>query len=192
MMRTPIGLVPVLMLTAVTSVRAQQLTMDDPHYKELSSLGSNIGLYQDADTNAWMLANGDYADINGARCMRTLAQLATAGVPDSRTIPVAYDAPDFKKGVHSLAEIRKACALVEHLGKMKVFEFWAKQTKEEADVRGAERFKDPTYKHCLDSYDAMIKAGIAPTDRVPEQKLRVGTWSGTVLEIRQRWCDKPR
>ena len=72
------------------------------------------------------------------------------------------------------------------------FELWAKRTKEEADIRGAERFKDPTYKHFLDSYDAMIKAGIAPTDRVPEEKLRVGTWSGTVLELRQRWCDKPR
>ena len=48
--------------------------------------------------------------------MKVLDDLAAAGVPDSRTIEVQYDTPEFKRGVHTLAEIRKSCELVERLG----------------------------------------------------------------------------
>lgn len=64
--------------------------------------------------------------------MKTLDDLAAAGVPDSRTIEVRYDAPGFRRGVRTLAEVRKACALVEHLGKIKTFESWVFSYKDHA------------------------------------------------------------
>ena len=57
--------------------------------------------------------------------MATLDKLRAAGVPDTRSIEVQYDAPEFKRGIHTLAEIRRSCAQVERLGKIQAFERWA-------------------------------------------------------------------
>lgn len=185
--RTPVVVCVLLLLSAAT-VRAQQPTMNEPHYSALTSLMGNIGLYQDDQTQSWKVADG-YADIEGAKCMKTLDELATAGVPASRTLQVRYDTPDFKRGVRSLAEIRKACEHAERLGKMRGFERWAQQAKADAPRREAGRPEITYYTRCLDAYGEMIKAGIAPTERVPEQRLASGVWSGTVEEIRRQWCD---
>lgn len=173
---------------ATPSRRAEPLTMNDPHYQALGSLTGNIGLYQDEHTKAWKVADG-FADLEGAKCMKTLDELAAAGVPASRTLEVRYDTPEFKRGVRSLAEIRKSCEHVERLGKMRPFERWAQQAKADAPRLAAGRPEMAYYTRCLEAYGEMIKAGIAPTERVPEQKLASGLWSGTVEEIRQQWCD---
>ena len=117
--------------------------------------------------------------------MKVLDDLAAAGVPDSRAIEVQYDTPEFKRGVHTLAEIRKSCEDVERLGKIKAFEFWALLAKQDADRK---RLDMGVLKNCVSTYEQIIKAGIAPTDRVPEQKINSGLWSGTVEEINEKWC----
>ena len=163
--------------------------MNDPNYRDLSSLTTDFGLYQDSQTKAWLVGDAA-ADIEGAKCMKTLDRLAAAGVPDSRTIEVHYDTPDFKRGVRSLAEIRKSCELVERLGKMKTFQRWAIQAKEDfPNLEAGRRYEMAYFRNCIETYDQMIKAGISPTDRVPERKLSTGLWSGTVQEIREKWCD---
>ena len=121
--------------------------------------------------------------------MKTLDELAAAGVPASRALPVRYDTLDFKRGSRTLAEIRKSCELVERLGKMRPFERWAIQAKDDAPRRLAGVPQMAYYTRCIEAYNEMIKAGIAPTERVPEQKLPSGLWSGTLQEIRQTWCD---
>ena len=115
-----------------------------------------------------MVADG-VADIKGAHCMKVLDDLAAAGVPDSRTIEVQYDTPEFKRGVHPLAEIRKSCELVERLGKIKAFEFWALLAKQDADRK---RLDMGVIKNCVSTYEQIIKAGIAPTDRVNKTKIQ--------------------
>lgn len=72
---------------------------------------------------------------------------------------------------------------------MSTFQRWAVQAKAEAPRRAAGFYEVPIYKRCIDAYGEMIRAGIAPTERVPEQQLPTGLWSGTVEEIRQTWCD---
>ena len=167
---------------------APRLTMDDPHFSALSSLAGGIGLYQDEKTAAWLVGDND-ANIDGAKCMKTLNELAAAGVPESRAIEVHYSTPDFSRGVRTLAEIRKSCELVERLGKIKHFERWAISAKEDADAGRVGQTVKLTLERCVSAYDDIIKAGIAPTDRVPERSTRAGMWSGTVGEIHQKWCN---
>lgn len=151
----------------------------------------NIGLYQHSESKSWLVADGGFADIKGAKCMKTLDDLAAAGVPDSRTIEVRYDAPDFRRGVRTLAEVRKACTLVEHLGKIKEFERWAISAKEDVIAGHSHMAAMLVLKRCVDAYEEIIKAGIAPTDRVPERNISSGLWSGAVEEIHQKWCNAP-
>ena len=187
MIRTPVVVCALTLLTVAT-VHAQPVTMNDPNYSALTSLMGDIGLYQDEQTKAWKVADG-FADLEGASCMKTLNELAAAGVPSTRTIEVRYETPEFKRGARTLAEVRKSCERVERLGKMRPFERWAQQAKADAPRRTAGVPQAAYYTRCVEAYGEMIKAGIAPTERVPEQKLESGVWSGTVEEIRQTWCD---
>lgn len=52
------------------------------------------------------------------------------------------------------------------------------------------------FKGCIMFYDRMIASGISPATRVPEETFTTGRfdevtvkWSGTVQEIKERWCD---
>ena len=52
------------------------------------------------------------------------------------------------------------------------------------------------YKFCTDAYEKMIASGVAPTTRVPDEKVtgkKHGDpdihWTGTVQQIKENWCD---
>ena len=52
------------------------------------------------------------------------------------------------------------------------------------------------YKFCTQAYEKMIASGVAPTSRVPDEKVsgkRHGDpdihWTGTVQQIKESWCD---
>ena len=52
------------------------------------------------------------------------------------------------------------------------------------------------FKGCLLAYDKMIASGVSPSTRVPEETLRTGRfgevpvqWTGTVQEIKEKWCE---
>lgn len=45
------------------------------------------------------------------------------------------------------------------------------------------------FKFCLQAYDKMIASGVSPSTRVPEDRASGVLWSGTVQEIKEKWCE---
>jgi hypothetical protein len=163
----------------------QRLSANDPNYQLLSQLSNSIGWYRVSNTNAWDIGDAD-ADRSGARCMETLDKLRAAGVPDTRTIEVQWESPEFKPGVHTLADIRRSCEHVARLGKIKDFEKWAILAMQAGTHYSSGAIY---YKQCVQSYNLITKGGVAPTDRVPDRVIGSTQWSGSIEEIRQKYCD---
>jgi hypothetical protein len=163
----------------------QRLTTDDPNFSSLSQLSNSIGWYQMSDTQAWSVGDGD-ANRDGAQCMDLLNKLRAAGVPDTRTLDVHWESPEFKPGVHTLAEIRKSCEHVARIGKIKEFEKWAILAMQAGtNYRSGADY----YRNCLKTYDDIVKAGIQPTERVPDRVIAGAQWSGSIEELKKKWCD---
>jgi hypothetical protein len=176
----------ILILIEVPTARAQRLTTADPNFSALSQLANSIGWYQLSATKAWSVGDNDVDVKKGAVCMATLDKLRAAGVPDTRTIEVQWESPEFKPGVHTLAEIRTSCAHVERVGKIKAFEKWALLSMQSGtNVRSASDF----YRLCIQSYNEIVKAGISPSERVPDNVIGGKPWSGSIEELRKTWCD---
>ena len=178
-----------LMLTNVPVSQAQQLKFNDPNYRLVSNLASDIGWYQITETKAWAVKDGATLGLKGARCMATLDKLRAAGVPDTTTVDLRYDAPEFRRGRHTLAEIRTSCAHVDSLGKIKYFERWAKFAMADTPNLSKGSYDVSYFKNCLQAYDEIVKAGVSPTERVPDDVIKGAPWSGSIEELRKKWCD---
>ena len=178
-----------LILTNVPASHAQQLKFSDPNYKLVSDLTDDIGWYQITETKAWAVKDGATLGLKGARCMATLDKLRAAGVPDTTIANVRYDAPEFRRGPHTLAEIRTSCAHLETLGKIKYFERWAKFAMEDTPNLSKGNYDVSYFKNCLQAYDEIVKAGVSPTERVPDDVIKGAPWSGSIEELRKKWCD---
>lgn len=168
---------------------AQTLTMADPNYGPLSELATSIGWYQLPGTNAWSASDGSVRGPQGTACLATLNQLKAAGVPDTRSIEIQWDGPEFKRGVHTLAEIRTSCQHLDRIGQIKRFEFWAIQAMNEAALVQKARTNNEVFRQCIQTYNQITKAGVPPSERVPDQVIQGKQWSGTIEELRQKWCD---
>jgi hypothetical protein len=182
-------LVCVLILTHVSTSQAQQLKWGDPNYKLASDLTGDIGWYQIPETKAWAVKDGATLGLKGARCMAMLDKMRAAGVPDTTIVTVRYDAPEFKRGPHSLREIRASCAHVDSLSKIKYFEKWAILAMKDTPNLNSEQYGTGYYKNCIQAYDEIVKAGVSPTERVPEDVIAGTAWSGSIEQLRKRWCD---
>jgi hypothetical protein len=178
-----------LFLTMAPTAGAQQPKWGDPNYKLLSEVASDIGWYQITATKAWTVKDGATLGLRGARCSATLDKLRAAGVPDTQIVNVKYDAPEFQRGPHTLAEIRTSCAHVESLGKVKYFEKWAVMAMKDTANLNSGQYDAGYYKNCLQAYDQIVKAGVSPSERVPEDVIGSATWSGSIEEIRNKWCE---
>jgi hypothetical protein len=164
----------------------QRLTTADPNFESLSKLADSIGWYQLSGTKAWSVGDGDIDGQRHARCMEPLAKLRAAGVPDTRTIEVRWESPEFKPGVHTLAEIRRSCEHVERTGKINAFDKWAMLAMQAgSNVRSGADY----YKLCIRTYNEIVKDGVSPTDRVPTRMIGGTEWAGTIEELRKKWCD---
>ncbi len=179
----------VLLLTTALTLGAQQPKWGDPNYKLLSEIASDIGWRQINATKAWTVADGATLGLRGARCTTTLEKLLAAGVPDTRTVDVKYDSPEFQRGPHTLAEIRTSCAHVESLGKVKYFEKWAILAMKDTPNLNSGRYDAGYYKNCIQAYDEIVKAGVSPTEHVPEDVIGNAAWSGSIEELRKKWCE---
>jgi len=185
-MKTTLILGCILFSIKPPTAGAQRLTTDDPNFSTLSQLAGSIGWYQIGGTKAWSVGDNDVDIKNGAHCMELLNKLRTAGVPDTRTLDVQYEAPEFKPGIHTLAEIRTSCEHVERVGRIRAFEKWAILAMQAGtDVRSGSTY----YKLCIQTYDEIVKAGVSPTERVPDRVIGSAEWSGTIEELRKKWCD---
>ena len=163
----------------------QRLTTDDPNFQSLSQLSTSIGWYQVSDTRAWSVGDAD-ANRDGAVCMVTLDKLRAAGVPDTRSLDIHWESPELKPGVHTLAEIRKSCEHVARIGKIKEFEKWGILAMQSGtNYRSGADF----YRMCLKSYDDAIKAGTSPTERVADRTIGGVQWTGSIEDLRKKWCE---
>lgn len=179
----------VLILTNVPTSHVQQLKWGDPNYKLASGLASDIGWYQITATKAWAVKDGATSGLKGARCMTTLNNLRAAGVSDTSIVDVKYDAPEFKRGPHTLAEIRTSCMHVESLGKIQYFERWAVLAMKDTPNLNSGRYDVGYFRNCLQAYDEIVKAGVSPSERVPDNVIGGAAWSGSIEELRKKWCD---
>jgi hypothetical protein len=178
-----------LILTNAPTSYAQQLKWGDPNYKLASEIATDIGWYQVTDTRAWTVKDGAALGLKGARCMATLDKLRAAGVSDTTTVVVKYDAPEFKRGSHTLAEIRTSCAHVDSLGKIKYFEKWAILAMKDTPNLNSGRYDVGYYKNCIQAYDEIVKSGVSPAERVPDDVIAGAAWSGSIEQLRKKWCD---
>jgi hypothetical protein len=188
-MKGTLRLACMLMLTNAANSRGQQLEWADPNYKQLVEIASDIGWYRITETQAWAVKDGASLDLKGAVCMRTLDQFRAAGVPDTRTIAVTYDAPEFKRGSHTLAEIRTSCEHVESLSRIKYFERWAIIAMQDTPNLDTGRYDIRSFRNCIQVYDKIVNAGVSPTERVPDDVIRGVAWSGSIEELRKKWCE---
>jgi hypothetical protein len=69
------------------------------------------------------------------------------------------------------------------------FKSWAIHTQEPNPVPNM-------FKFCIQTYDKMIASGVLPSTRVPEETIPGVrpkdppiVWSGTVQELKERWCE---
>jgi hypothetical protein len=171
---------------AALNASAQRLTTSDPNYQQLYQLTQSIGWYQMSDSHAWSVGDNDVDVKTGARCMEALNALRAAGVPATRTIEVQWESPEFKPGVHSLAEIRTSCEHAEKVGRIRAFEKWAILAMQAgSNVRSGSSY----YKLCVQTYNDIVKAGVSPGDKVPERMIAGVSWSGTIEDLRKKWCD---
>jgi hypothetical protein len=175
----------ILFLIQASAAGPQRLTTDDPNFQLLSQLSNSIGWYQVSDTHAWSVGDAD-ANGDGAACMDVLNKLHAAGVSDARTLDVHWESPEFKPGIHTLAEIRKSCEHVARIGKVKQFERWGILAMQAGtNYRSGADY----YRMCLKTYDDIVKAGIPPTERVADRVIAGAQWSGTIEELRRKWCE---
>ena len=164
------------------------------HADEPDQLVSNLedqirqAWYRDSETRAWLLADAATAGMKPAPCSETLMKLRNLGVPAERTIELLEESHDLPIGKHALPAARKACDAIEYAGKIKEVERWITMAAESDSVNNRAAFG-----HCLTTYADAIKAGIKPTDKVPQRRIRIGhdlvTWSGTIEELKTKYCD---
>lgn len=184
-MKTIFVLGSIFFLSQASTAAPQRLTTDDPNFSTLSKLSDSIGWYQVSDTKAWSVGDGD-SDRDGAVCMGLLNKLRAAGVPDTRTLDTHWESPELKAGIHTLAEIRTSCEHVARIGKIKEFDKWAILAMQAGtNYRSGADY----YRMCLKSYDDIVKAGVAPTDRVPDRTIGGVQWSGSIEDLRKKYCD---
>lgn len=168
------------------AARAQRLTTADPNFSELSELSQSIGWYRTSGTKSWAVADQAVNPKTGAVCLKTLDKLRAAGVPDTRTVETSWGGPEFAAGVHTLAEIRTSCEHVDKVGRIGEFEKWAILAMQSGKNASHDA---PYFKMCLQTYNRIIKAGVAPTDTVPERTIGGVAWSGSIEELKTKYCD---
>lgn len=64
----------------------------------------------------------------------------------------------------------------------RAFKSWAIDTQMPAPLPNM-------FKFCIQSYEKMIASGVSPSTRVREDSDRGILWTGTVKEIKEKWCD---
>jgi hypothetical protein len=165
---------------------------------DLSQLADQMNNAWYKGDQGWLLSGGGFGGSfdKPAPCAELLDRLAAAGVPDTTTILIPADRPDLEAGKRTLTEVRKAC---EHIRRVGLVSEWDKLAEaaasEHPKLSKGGGYDARFFKNCVNSYDRMIKAGIAPTERVLERNVSDGrggqmAWAGTVEELRKKWCDE--
>jgi hypothetical protein len=176
---------------ATTAARAQ-MAKEQLLYELRQDMDRAFSL--DETGKQWTLS-GAVFDQGKANCQEYLERLAKLAVPGTTTVMLERDGRDLKAGEHSLDELRPACLQVVKYGKIADWERWAIEAmRDNARITSGQRLETTYMQNCLSTYDTMLKAGVAPTDLVLERQVNDNdgkpvTWSGSVAELRKKWCE---
>ncbi len=78
---------------------------------------------------------------------------------------------------------------VERLGKIQYFERWAVFAMKDTRNLNSGRYDVAYYRNCIQVYNEIVKAGVSPSERVPDDVIGGAAWSGSIEELRKKWCD---
>ncbi len=186
--------VVVAMMAAVAPASADDKQVDIN--RALSELGAAIdaSFSQDSDTKAWVPSGSSVVD-GKARCAEAIARLADLGAPGNSKVSLSNDTAELTKGEHTLDDVLPICERVVAFGKTKDFQRQAENAfYEYPKVTAKTPFNQKHFENCIIEYKKMMKAGVPPTYKVPDQMIadnngNMVKWGGTVEELRIKWCD---
>ena len=187
------------MMVMVTMVAAPAANADP----DLDPKGY-AGHLADQLSNAWYRGTGGWRPSDGfggtfekpAPCAELLAGLRRGA--SSRIRSPSSSGPTrltIRPGRRTLAEVRPACDHIRRVGLVHAWEKLAQMAaSEHAKLSVGGGYDIRFFNNCVSSYNDLIKAGITPTERVLEDKVTDGhggklAWTGTVEELRTKWCD---
>lgn len=149
---------------------------------------------QDRDTKAWIPAGSSVRD-GKALCQVEIEKLAELGAPGTSKVKLGNDTAELPKGEHTLDDMLPICERIVAFGKTQQWEHWAFESmREYPRVKPKSAYNVKYFENCITEYNAMMKSGIPPTYKVPDQMVvdnnaKPVKWGGTVEELRKKWCD---
>lgn len=172
----------VLALCLCASVTAHADTFA---YPPLKKLADSLDIAWIEQGGVWWLSDQGEEGMKPPPCQKIVDDLVKAGIADTETYKLEHDIKDYKAGPHTFAEMKASCVDVAYVSKVKKFT---------EDVYMALNFADMEMaKRCVDSYDAVIKAGVKPTAQVPTSKVSFrggdAELGGTIESLRIKFCD---
>lgn len=118
-----------------------------------------------------------------SRCADHLKALTEANAPASITFTQAEDIPGLQAGKHAWMDAREACAVIVRADRVITFAREANYARSETTRNDGVTGNTALVKGCLNAYDAAIKAGVPPTERIQDWD-----FDGTMQEIRDEYC----
>jgi hypothetical protein len=148
---------------------------------------------QDSTTNEWQFNPGATIgdEDSDYGCQVDLNHAAKDGVPDTLTVDVPFDTPDWSKGQHTVAELRSYCARAQRMAAIAgiVSGFKLGVDDDQGDLAAK----------CIEWYDETVKsfkldptAITLPDEGVGSELVDRATgdpWKGTLEEGRKKFCD---
>jgi hypothetical protein len=152
--------------------------------KELG--GALFGAWEfDKEMKVWRTGGAGMSDERPDPCAAALKTLDELGTPGSHAWEIRNDSRDLKAGMHTLDEVRAACAPLYRLYWIYKFENRAKDS--------AQRRSENAAKICIERYQLGLQKGMKPSDRVVDGTVEIDSkkvpWTGTVEELRVKHCD---
>jgi hypothetical protein len=188
------SVVLIAMIVAVAPAYADDRQVDINN--ALTRLGRTIdnAFSQDSDTKAWIPAGSSVRD-GKAVCQVEIEKLAELGAPGTSKVKLDNDTAELPKGEHTLDDMLPICERIVAFGKTKQWEHWGFEAmREYPRVRPESTYNVKYFENCITEYNKMMKVGIPPTYKVPDQMVvdndaKPVKWGGTVEELRKKWCD---
>jgi hypothetical protein len=159
---------------------------------DLYELGQHIDqVWSREGTGPWDIADGAAKD-GKAVCKELIAKAVKDGAKDSDMVNLMDDGPDFIKGDVAFGDLKLVCDRMQRMVDIKTWEKWAKFSMQEFGKAGGGNIK--FYENCLSTYDDMLKKGVPADAKVVAKKVNDASgkpveWSGTVKDLRKKYCD---
>ena len=182
------------MMATVTPAFADDKQVDINN--ALARLGKAIdgGFSQDEQTKAWIPSSSSIVD-GKATCAVEIEKLADLGAPGSSKVKLWNDTAELMKGEHTLDDMLPICERIVAYGKTKEFQKQAENAFfEYPKISPKTAYNVKHFENCIAEYGKMMKAGVPPTYKIPDQMVTDANakdvvWGGTVEDLRKKWCD---